>query len=109
VDLSELLGDNRDARTGPALPDVRGARRRMSWFALPHSITGGNVSPRRLATVIRKLRERQGMTQERLAKKAGVTQGYIAQLESGLKKHPSLPTLKKLARALDVPVTDLLE
>ena len=49
------------------------------------------------------------MTQERLAKKAGVTQGYIAQLEGGLRKSPSLPTLKKLARALGVPVTELLE
>jgi transcriptional regulator with XRE-family HTH domain len=54
-------------------------------------------------------RERQDMTQEELAKNAGVTQGYIAQLESDLKKNPSLPTLRKLARALSVPVTELLE
>ena len=78
-------------------------------FRLSTVITGGNVSPRRLSTVIRRLREAQDMTQEQLAKKAGVTQGYIAQLESGLKKNPSLPTLKKLARALGVPVTELLE
>jgi DNA-binding XRE family transcriptional regulator len=51
----------------------------------------------------------QRMTQEQLAKKAGVTQGYVVQFESGLKKNPSLPTLKKLARALGVPVTELLE
>jgi DNA-binding XRE family transcriptional regulator len=63
----------------------------------------------RLATVIRKLRAAERLTQEQLAKKAGVTQGYIAQLESGLKKNPSLPTLKKLPRALDVPVGRLLE
>lgn len=67
------------------------------------------MTPQRLSTVIRRLRERQDMTQEQLAKKAGVTQGYIAQLESGLKKNPSLPTLKKLARALGVPVGELLE
>lgn len=59
--------------------------------------------------MIRRLREAEGLTQETLAKKAGVTQSYIAQLESGLKKSPSLPTLKKLARALGVPVTELLE
>ena len=67
------------------------------------------MSPRRLSTVIRKLREAKRMTQDELAKKAGVTQGYIGHLERGLKKNPSLPTLKKLARALGVPVTELLE
>src|SRR6266446_3499724 len=60
-------------------------------LALPTNITGGNVSPRRLATVIKTLREQRDMTQEELAKKAGVTQGYIAQLENGLRKNPSLP------------------
>jgi transcriptional regulator with XRE-family HTH domain len=78
-------------------------------LGLPINITGGNASPRRLASVIKKLREQRNMTQEGLAKKAGVTQGYIAQLESGLRKNPSLPALRKLARALGVPVTELLE
>jgi transcriptional regulator with XRE-family HTH domain len=59
--------------------------------------------------VIRKLREAQQMTQEQLAQKAGVTQGYIGHLERGLKKNPSLSILRKLAKALDVPVGRLLE
>jgi transcriptional regulator with XRE-family HTH domain len=59
--------------------------------------------------MIRRLREQQGMTQRGLAKKAKVTGAYIAMLETGARKQPSLPTLKKLARALGVPVTDLLE
>jgi transcriptional regulator with XRE-family HTH domain len=67
------------------------------------------VSPRRLSTVIRSLREAQRMTQEQLARRAGVTQGYIGHLERGLKKNPSLPTLKRIAKALGVPVTELLE
>ena len=67
------------------------------------------MTPQRLSTVIRNLREQQNMTQEQLAKRTGVTQGYIAQLESGLRKNPSLPLLKKLARALGVPMTELLE
>lgn len=66
------------------------------------------MTPQRLSTVIRRLREQEDMTQGQLAKKAGVTQGYIAQLEGGLRKNPSLPTLKKLARALGVPVGELL-
>jgi transcriptional regulator with XRE-family HTH domain len=76
------------------------------------------VSPRRLGTVIKELRERAGLTQEQLAKRAGVSQGYIAKLEPsnrpGQRKtvrraNPSLPVLKRIAKALGVPVTELLE
>jgi transcriptional regulator with XRE-family HTH domain len=38
-----------------------------------------------------------------------VTRFYISQLETGLRKSPSLAVLKRLARALEVPVTALLE
>ena len=44
-----------------------------------------------------------------LAKKAGVTEASISMIESGMRRHPSLPTLKRLARALGVPVTELRE
>ena len=67
------------------------------------------MTPRRLSTVIRQLREDQGLSQLALAKKAGVAQGYISALEAGEKKNPSLVILKKLARALDAPVGKLLE
>jgi transcriptional regulator with XRE-family HTH domain len=66
------------------------------------------MSPKRFAMRLKQIREAHGLTQEQLAKKVGVTQGYIGHLERGLKKHPSLPTLKKLAKALGVPVTELL-
>ena len=48
------------------------------------------------------------MTQRDLAKRAGVTPEYVAQLEMGLKKHPSLAVLRRIAKALGVPVTELL-
>ena len=67
------------------------------------------LTPRRLSTLVRRLREQQDMTQEQLAKKCAVTQGYIAQLEAGDKKNPSLDVLKRIAKALGVPVTELLE
>ena len=59
--------------------------------------------------MIRDLREARGMSQLELAKKADVAQGYISSLEAGEKKNPSITILKKLARALGVPVTELLE
>jgi transcriptional regulator with XRE-family HTH domain len=67
------------------------------------------MSPRRFATVIRDLRERARLTQEELAKRAKVARSYVALIEAGRKKNPSLDILKRLARALGVPVTVLLE
>ena len=49
------------------------------------------------------------MTQKELAKAAKVTRSYIAVLEAGHRKNPSLAILKRLAKALRVPVTQLLE
>ncbi|HEY5988732.1 MAG TPA: helix-turn-helix transcriptional regulator [Streptosporangiaceae bacterium] len=59
--------------------------------------------------MLRHHRERQSMTQEELAKRARVTQAYVTHLERGIRKNPSLAVLKRLARALGVPVTELLE
>jgi transcriptional regulator with XRE-family HTH domain len=66
------------------------------------------MSPKRLSRVIQKLRESKDMTQRDLAREAHVTPGYIAQLEMGIRENPSLKVLKKLAKALGVPVTELL-
>jgi transcriptional regulator with XRE-family HTH domain len=62
-----------------------------------------------LSTVVKRLREERKLTQAELAKRAGVTEAYISMLEGGQRKNPSLPTLKKLARALGVPGGELLE
>jgi len=62
-----------------------------------------------MATRILKLRSARGWSQPELARRAKVTQAYIAQLETGQRKNPSLPVLRRLARALGVPVGELLE
>jgi transcriptional regulator with XRE-family HTH domain len=62
-----------------------------------------------LSKVIQTKREEKGITQRDLAQRAKVTPGYIAQLETGARKNPSLPVLRRLAKALGVPVTELLE
>jgi transcriptional regulator with XRE-family HTH domain len=59
--------------------------------------------------VIKKLREAKGLTQEQVAKQAKVTKNYITMLERGARRSPSLPVLRRLAKALSVPVGDLLE
>jgi transcriptional regulator with XRE-family HTH domain len=66
------------------------------------------MSPQRVGRELKKLREREGLSQLELAKRAKVGQGYISELEAGQKKNPGLETLRKIAKALGVPVTELL-
>jgi len=62
----------------------------------------------RLGRVLKTRRAQRGLTQAVVAQRAGVTQTYIAKLESGDKKSPSLALLQRLAKALDLPVTAFL-
>jgi len=55
---------------------------------------------------LKALRRRRGMTQSDLARRAGLSLGYLARLELG-RHDPSLTTVRKLARALKVTVADL--
>ena len=59
--------------------------------------------------MLKELREERGWSIAKLAKEAEVTDAYIAQLETGKRKNPSLAILKRLPRALGVPVSELLE
>ena len=49
------------------------------------------------------------LTQEQLARRAKIARGYLADLEAEHRKNPSLPVLRRLAKALGVPVAELLE
>ncbi len=64
---------------------------------------------KRLSQMLRTLREEKGWTQEELAEKASVERSYLTKLETGDKVNPSLAVLKRLAKSLRVPVTELLE
>lgn len=62
----------------------------------------------KIGALLKRFREENGLTQVELAKKASVAQSYVAMLEAGNKDNPSLAILKRLAKALKVPVADLL-
>jgi len=62
----------------------------------------------RVSMKLKQYRESRGLTQEALAKKAGLSRAYIARLEIG-RHNPTLSTLEKLAKALKVKVGKLLE
>jgi transcriptional regulator with XRE-family HTH domain len=61
-----------------------------------------------LPRILRELREQAQMTRTELAKKAKVTTAYVSMIEAGKRKSPSLPVLRRLAKALGVPATELL-
>lgn len=60
------------------------------------------------ARPVRAWRQHRGMTQEQLSVASGVSKPYISQLESGARAGTPA-TLRKLARALDIPVGALIE
>ena len=55
----------------------------------------------RIVDTLIRLRERRSLTQAQLARRIGVSQPFIAKLESGETHNFSLETLVKLAVALD--------
>ncbi|PKM78123.1 MAG: XRE family transcriptional regulator [Firmicutes bacterium HGW-Firmicutes-15] len=61
-----------------------------------------------MVRAIKRYRELKGWSQSCLARKSGVSQTYISELEAG-KWTPNLSILRKLASALGVPVSALLD
>jgi XRE family aerobic/anaerobic benzoate catabolism transcriptional regulator len=62
---------------------------------------------RRLGERVRNLRNQRGMTRKALAQHAKVSERYLAQLEVG-KGNCSIVLLRRIARALGLPVTQLV-
>ena len=56
---------------------------------------------------IRYYRDRLNLSQEELAKKSGVSRALISGLESGSITETSTASLKKLAMALEISVSDI--
>lgn len=67
------------------------------------------MNPRGPGSMIRKLRETKGWSQKELAQRVKASDAYIAMLETGKRKNPSLAILRRLARALGVTMGELLE
>src|SRR6266487_6326773 len=57
---------------------------------------------------VREARERQGMARKALSQNAGVSERYLAQLEAG-DGNASVLLLRSVARALGMPLTDLID
>jgi transcriptional regulator with XRE-family HTH domain len=63
---------------------------------------------RQLGMRLKVTRTKRRMSQAALAAKAGITREYVNKLEAG-RYDPTVGVLQRLAKALGVPVTELLE
>jgi transcriptional regulator with XRE-family HTH domain len=67
------------------------------------------MSPiKRTAMKLKRLRQDRQLSQQALADKAGISREYLARLE-GARQDPTLGTLEKLAKALRVKVSALID
>ncbi|OGD94159.1 transcriptional regulator [Candidatus Curtissbacteria bacterium RIFCSPHIGHO2_12_FULL_38_9b] len=57
---------------------------------------------------VREERLKKGLSQEKLAELAGVHRTYIGMIERG-EKNITLENINKVAKALEIPVSDLLK
>ena len=75
----------------------------------PHQLLGRDTDAylRRLGERVRTLRNQRGMTRKALAEHAKVSERYLAQLEAGL-GNGSIVLLRRIARAIGLPVTQLV-
>ena len=63
----------------------------------------------KIADNIKKYRNKLGISQDRLSKLADVTYNTIIKIESGVNINPTIETLSKIAKALNVGVDDLIQ
>ena len=58
---------------------------------------------------IKLLREKLGLSQEKLARLADISNNTIIYIEAGKQHNPTIETLEKIAKALNVPVEELIK
>ena len=58
---------------------------------------------------IRELRQKKGISQDRLSKEADLALNTIVKIETGENPNPTVETLEKIAKALGVSVRDLFD
>ena len=58
---------------------------------------------------IKRYRQDKGLSQDKLSKLADVTYNTIIKIESGANINPTIETLSKIAKALNVGVDDLIK
>lgn len=66
-------------------------------------------SKNNLSKTVKRLREKMGISQEKLARLADVSNNTVINIEAGKQGNPTIETLKKIAKALNAPIEDLIK
>jgi transcriptional regulator with XRE-family HTH domain len=66
------------------------------------------MTPKQMGRRLQQLREARDLSRQQLAERAKISRQYVRQLEAG-RQDPTVGTLQRLAKALRVKVTRLLE
>jgi transcriptional regulator with XRE-family HTH domain len=61
-----------------------------------------------IANNVKKIRAKKGYSLEKVARLADLSLNTVVKIESGVNKNPTIDTLSKIAKALEVGVDDLI-
>ena len=67
------------------------------------------MSNNKIAENLRKLRGKKGYSLEKIARLADLSLNTIVKIENGVNQNPTIDTLTKIAKALEVGVDDLIK
>ena len=67
------------------------------------------MSNNRIASNFKKLRAQKGYSLEKVARLADLSLNTIVKVENGVNQNPTIETLTKIAKALEVGVDDLIK
>ena len=68
-----------------------------------------NNSTSKIANNIKKIRQEKGISQDRLSKLADLSLNTVVNVESGANPNPTIETLSKIAKALEISIDDLVK
>jgi len=108
-DWMQLLSELEDAQDRAAVVARRRREAAMGKAAARRNYLTAREAERLLEgeSPLKVWREKRGQSQRKLATAAGVSAGYLADIETG-RKPGSTSTLARLARALQVQIDDLI-
>ncbi len=62
----------------------------------------------KLGDNLKRIRTDKGISQSDIAKSLGVSRGFVSNIENG-KRNPTLATISRLAKAINVPTEELFK
>jgi transcriptional regulator with XRE-family HTH domain len=67
------------------------------------------MASNKIGVNIKKIRAEKGYSLEKIARLADLSLNTIVKIENGVNQNPTFETLQKIAKALSVPIEDLIK